>query len=60
MQAAADEDSRFSIDAQAILEAGHVLVEQHALRIQDSDLRRQFMENVPYNRALQSAWLESQ
>jgi predicted ATPase len=60
MQATVEEDSSFSIDAQAILEAGHLLLEQHALRIRDSDLRLQFMENVPYNHALQAAWLESQ
>jgi predicted ATPase/class 3 adenylate cyclase len=58
MQEAAKKDSRLWIDAQLILEAGHSFLEQNALHIQDSDLRQQFMENVPYNRALQSAWLE--
>jgi predicted ATPase len=59
MQAAAKADSRLWVDAQTILEAGHGLLKQNALRIQDSDLRQQFMENVPYNCALQAAWLES-
>jgi tetratricopeptide (TPR) repeat protein len=52
-------DPSLWIDGQRILEAGYALLEQYALRIQDSDLRQQFMENVPYNRELQAAWLES-
>ncbi len=59
MQAAAKDDSSLLSAAQAILAAGHALLEQHAVRIQDADLRQQFMENVPYNRALQAAWLEN-
>jgi tetratricopeptide (TPR) repeat protein len=58
--AVANGDPRRKIDAQTILNAGHLLLEQHALRIQEPDVRRQFMENVPYNRKLQSAWLKSQ
>ncbi|MDX1417967.1 MAG: tetratricopeptide repeat protein, partial [Candidatus Promineifilaceae bacterium] len=45
---------------QEILEAGHVLLEEHALRIKDPELRQHFLENVPYNRLLQLAWQNSQ
>ncbi len=55
MQTAAKDDLSLLIDAQAILEAGHALLEQHALRIEDSDLRQQFLENVPYNHQLHTA-----
>ena len=60
IQAAAKEDSSLLKDARGVLDEGHDLLEQHALRIQDSDLRQRFMENVPYNHLLQSAWLENQ
>jgi len=60
IQALAKTDSHLLIDARVILEAGHALLEQHALRIQESDLRQQFIEKVPYNRMLQAAWIESQ
>lgn len=40
-----------------VLEQGYALLQQRANRINDTDLRRQFLEQVPYNRRLRDAWL---
>jgi len=42
--------------ARAVLEAGHALLQQRAGQIQDEVIRRQFLEQVPFNRALLEAW----
>ena len=43
--------------ARRVLEQGHVLLQQRANQINDADLRRQFLEQVPYNRQFHDAWL---
>lgn len=42
--------------AQAILAEGYGLLQERAGRIQDQSLRQQFLNNVPFNRALLDAW----
>jgi len=42
--------------ARDVLEAGYALLQQRAGQIQDEAIRRQFLENVPFNRALLEAW----
>ena len=34
-----------------------MLLQQRANQINDADLRRQFLEQVPYNRQFHDAWL---
>ncbi len=60
LKAAAKKDSHLSENAQTILNRGQALLQQHALRIQDQELRKQFMENVPFNQMLHAAWLNTQ
>jgi tetratricopeptide (TPR) repeat protein len=40
-----------------VLAEGHTLLQQRAKRINDTELRRQFLEQVPFNRRLNDAWL---
>ncbi len=47
----ADDDQR----ARDVLEAGYQLLQKRAGQIQDEAIRRQFLENVPFNRALLEA-----
>lgn len=42
--------------AREVLEAGYRLLQQRAGQIQDEVIRRQFLEQVPFNRALLEAW----
>ena len=42
--------------ARAVLQAGYELLQERAAAIQDEALRQQFLQAVPYNRALQQAW----
>jgi tetratricopeptide (TPR) repeat protein len=44
-----------SAEAQSVLDAGYALLQERAHRIQDSTLRRQFLENVPYHWELVAA-----
>ena len=41
--------------AKQSLQAGDVILQQRAAQIQDEQLRRQFLENVPFNRELLAA-----
>ena len=43
--------------ARRVLQQGYVLLQQRANQINDADLRRQFLEQVPYNRQFHDAWL---
>ena len=43
--------------ARQVLQQGHALLQQRADRINDAELRRQFLEQVPFNRQLHAAWL---
>jgi len=56
LRQAAEQDAAAAEAAQLILEAGHDLLRQRASRINDPTLRRQFLEQVPFNARLQSAW----
>ncbi len=47
-------------DPQTVLNAGYALLQERANRIQDGTLRRQFLENVPYNRGLMTLWQSQQ
>ncbi len=60
MKKAADEGLLPMGEAQSVLQSGYTLMQDHAMQIKDPDLRKQFIENVPYNRLLQEAWLDSQ
>lgn len=51
--AASAEDSQRARD---VLEAGYTLLQQRAGQIQDKTIRNQFLQNVPFNRALLEAW----
>lgn len=42
--------------ARDVLETGYALLQQRAGQIQDEAIRRQFLENVPFNRVLREAW----
>jgi hypothetical protein len=44
--------------ASAILETAHTLLQEQAAKIPDQPMRRSFLENVPYHRALVAAWAE--
>jgi predicted ATPase/DNA-binding SARP family transcriptional activator len=52
----ANQDSR----AHGLLQTAHVLLQQDAASIQDTALRRLFLEDVATHRALQQAWEEEQ
>lgn len=49
-------DSADQARARAALQAGYDLLQEKATRIQDGEMRRLFLENVPYNRQLAYAW----
>ena len=42
--------------AEAVLEAGYRLLQERARKIEDGDLRRSFLENVPHHREIVAAW----
>jgi class 3 adenylate cyclase/predicted ATPase len=42
-----------------VLKEGYALMEKRAQQIKDSETRRRFIENVPYNLALLEAWNEN-
>lgn len=46
--------------AQTVLRQGYSLLQQRAGAIQDDHLRRQFLENVPFNREIIAAWEQMQ
>lgn len=57
----ASKDQRIKADkVQSVLKSGYVLMQDHANQIKDPQLRKHFIENVPYNRLLQEAWLLTQ
>lgn len=58
LAAAADDDSAKLARARAVLYDGHKLLQERANHIQDQALRRQFLENVPFNRDLLAACQE--
>ena len=45
--------------AEAVLEAGYRLLQARVANIDDEDLRRSYLENVPYHRELVAAWEEA-
>jgi tetratricopeptide (TPR) repeat protein len=42
--------------AEQVLERGHHLLQETALKIDDEALRRSYLENVPANRELRAVW----
>ena len=56
MAEAGKNDEQAAILAQEILKAGFSLLQKRANHIQDRDMRRWFLEHVPYNRAIQETW----
>jgi hypothetical protein len=42
-----------------ILRAGYHLLQERANKIEDQDLRRSYLENVPYHREIVAAWEEA-
>lgn len=44
---------------QVVLRTGYDLLQQRAKAIQDESLRRNFLQNVPFNRKLMEAWQKS-
>lgn len=59
LQTAADDHPPQQDEAQRLLTAAHTLLEEKAARIQDPDLRRHFLESVPFNHALRTAWQQA-
>jgi hypothetical protein len=45
-----------SLNTRGILKMGYDLLNERTKQIQDPYLRRQFLENVPYNHDLLAAW----
>ncbi|MBN1890564.1 MAG: AAA family ATPase [Thermoflexales bacterium] len=58
LRAAAGDDPSALERAHKALDAGYKLLQERAGRIQDEALRRQFLENVPWNRELVAEWEE--
>ncbi len=56
LRRAAPQDATAETAARHVLEQGYALLQQRANRINDADLRRQFLEQVPFNRLLHEAW----
>jgi tetratricopeptide (TPR) repeat protein len=56
LKEAADSDIDQHLDPNTVLKAGYDYLQIRTTYIQDDDLRRQFLENVPYNRDLLAAW----
>jgi tetratricopeptide (TPR) repeat protein len=55
LRLAADQDSEYEMAAQSVLTTGYALLQERAARIQGDYLRRQYLENVPFNREVQAA-----
>lgn len=49
-------DPEMQARARDVLETGYQLLQKRARQIQDEVIRRQFLEQVPFNRALLEAW----
>jgi len=56
LQERAQRMPEYEKEALRVLDKGHTLLQDRAAGIQDVDIRRQFLENVPFNRALHDAW----
>jgi hypothetical protein len=42
--------------AEEVLDAGHRLLQARANKIEDEDLQRSYLQNVPYHREIFAAW----
>ncbi len=56
LQAHAQRAPEAEAEALSTLDEGYSLLQKRAAGIQDPGIRRQFLENVPFNRALDDAW----
>jgi len=52
-------DPNYLSKANTVLDAGYKLLQERADQLQDDDMRSRFLEQVPYNRELHMAWLDS-
>jgi hypothetical protein len=56
LRAVAEKASQYQTTAWSALTTGYALLQERAGRIQDEQLRRQYLENVPFNRDIQAAY----
>lgn len=56
LQAVTGQTLTEQITAQSVLANGYALLQERAARIQDDDLRQQYLERVPFNREIQTAF----
>jgi hypothetical protein len=45
--------------AEGVLDAGYGLLQERAAMIEDADLRRSYLENVPHHREIAAVWRAS-